>query len=450
MGKETKIGLAVIGLLVLVFAGLLARRLHTTGVPVTSPSSLARPVAPAPLPGAAERDRIVVAQKNPHEHQPVGLGRSSGRGPVAETLRAQESAALNRGFMPADSVGQPAADRDAEPAADHSETPAFDEPAAAHPASPAAEMPAAEENFELAPSGTDTDLPQSSLPPLEIEPTISQPPGENPLRRTSAAEPLAQESDSGAEAPPLETAVEASPVEAGAEQPLPDAPPDERSAADPVLEDREFATTDARVSPVADEREVAAADEPQPESAPARREWRESAPAEPLPPAEPPADGKYTVQPNDNLWLISEKVYGTGGYFKALYEFNRARLPRPNQLVVGSVLMVPPVTTLEQNFPGLCPKQRKSAVVRVRTLPTSTAGRRSSDGVYVVAQGDTLFDIARYELGKASRWTEIYELNRDVLGEDFDYLRPGLELTMPTKGQPTDSFTRQDDAVLKR
>jgi nucleoid-associated protein YgaU len=70
--------------------------------------------------------------------------------------------------------------------------------------------------------------------------------------------------------------------------------------------------------------------------------------------------------------------------------------------------------------------------------------------VYVVAQGDTLFDIARYELGKASRWAEIYELNRDVLGEDFDYLKPGLELTMPSKGQPTDSFTRQHDSRLKR
>ena len=29
------------------------------------------------------------------------------------------------------------------------------------------------------------------------------------------------------------------------------------------------------------------------------------------------------------------------------------------------------------------------------------------------------------------RWTEIYDLNRDVLGEDFDYLRPGTNVVLP-------------------
>ena len=38
-----------------------------------------------------------------------------------------------------------------------------------------------------------------------------------------------------------------------------------------------------------------------------------------------------------------------------------------------------------------------------------------------MAEGDTLFNIARYELGKASRWVEIYEFNRDLLGKDFNY-----------------------------
>ena len=38
---------------------------------------------------------------------------------------------------------------------------------------------------------------------------------------------------------------------------------------------------------------------------------------------------------------------------------------------------------------------------------------------YTVASGDTLFSIARYELGKASRWAEIYDMNRDVLGKNF-------------------------------
>ncbi len=55
---------------------------------------------------------------------------------------------------------------------------------------------------------------------------------------------------------------------------------------------------------------------------------------------------------------------------------------------------------------------------------------------YTVVDGDTLFNIARYELGKASRWVEIYELNRDVLGKDFNELRPGIKLVLPETDRP--------------
>ena len=162
-------------------------------------------------------------------------------------------------------------------------------------------------------------------------------------------------------------------------------------------------------------------------------------------------NGQYLVQPNDNLWVISEKVYGNGGYFKALYEHNRSRLPRSDQLTVGSAILVPPVSTLEQKYPALCPKSRKSAIVKSRAPNNANSARRRADGsdVYVVEAGDTLFDIARYELGKASRWAEIYELNRDVLGEDFDHLAPGTELALPSRAQSGESFSRQGDPVQR-
>lgn len=454
MAKETKIGLAAIGLLLLVFSGLLVRRLQTTGAPATSPLQVAGQPAQSPPGGTTERASIVVAQKNAHDHAPVGLGRAPGGSDDAHDLQAKDDAALSRGFMPAETAPeQPAADRYAEPPlSEPAEAPAFDEPAAAALPETSTVEPEPSLDSEAAPAETDSS---QTLPALEIPSTEPGQVAANPLRRLSAAEPLPAESaaEVPAEAATEEPAAELPPAqEPDAEAPLEPANlrGDAETAPNDAFDQPELTTTDPRVSPVADARETAPAEEPPAEVAPDRSEWRGGAPAEPLPPSEPPADGKYTVQPNDNLWLVSEKAYGTGGYFKALYEFNRARLPRPNQLVVGSVLLVPPVTTLEQNFPSLCPKQRKSAVVKARTLPASTGGRRASDGVYVVAQGDTLFDIARYELGKASRWAEIYELNRDVLGEDFDYLKPGLELTMPSKGQPTDSFTRQDDSRLKR
>ena len=46
-------------------------------------------------------------------------------------------------------------------------------------------------------------------------------------------------------------------------------------------------------------------------------------------------DGTYKVRPNDNFWSISEKLYGTGAYFKALAEANRDRSSRDDHLRVG-------------------------------------------------------------------------------------------------------------------
>lgn len=160
----------------------------------------------------------------------------------------------------------------------------------------------------------------------------------------------------------------------------------------------------------------------------------------------------YVVQPNDNYWTISEKVYGTGAYFKALHEHNRHKYPEAEQIRVGDVVATPAPSILQKSYPDLSPKSHQPAA----SQPPSTGYAATSGGkrAYMVREGDTLFDIARNQLGKASRWAEIYELNRDQLGKDFDFLTPGMELTMPNDGsqherslnpltaRPTDIYRR--------
>ncbi len=82
----------------------------------------------------------------------------------------------------------------------------------------------------------------------------------------------------------------------------------------------------------------------------------------------------------------------------------------------------------------------------------STHSPYAGGRTYEVQEGDTLFDIARNELGKASRWAEIYDLNRDALGKDFDYLTPGMQLVLPTKDMPmsADKTTRRPGAGYDR
>ncbi len=52
--------------------------------------------------------------------------------------------------------------------------------------------------------------------------------------------------------------------------------------------------------------------------------------------------------------------------------------------------------------------------------------------VYVVRSGDTLYKIAKAELGNGSKWRQIYDANKDTIGPDPNLLHVGLKLVMPS------------------
>jgi nucleoid-associated protein YgaU len=154
--------------------------------------------------------------------------------------------------------------------------------------------------------------------------------------------------------------------------------------------------------------------------------------------------GKYTVVPGDNFWTISQKVYGSGAYFKALEEHNREQFPYSDKLPVGQEVGVPPRRELEEKYPDLCPRPRgPKAPERGAFAVSNREGLPRGGRTYKVQDGDTLFDIARDQLGKAARWNEIYELNRGQLGNDFNFLAPGMELILPENHAPRDPLTTQ-------
>jgi len=78
------------------------------------------------------------------------------------------------------------------------------------------------------------------------------------------------------------------------------------------------------------------------------------------------------------------------------------------------------------------------------------SGRRS-DGIgktYVVQPGDNIYEIARQELGKASRWREIYELNKDAVGTRSLELTPGTRLVLPDTSSAT--LSQRNDSGPRR
>ena len=135
------------------------------------------------------------------------------------------------------------------------------------------------------------------------------------------------------------------------------------------------------------------------------------------------------IHPNDSFWKISLRAYGSGEYFRALYEANRTSLPNPDQLPVGAKVMVPELGKLRNRYPELC--SNKTVALVSGQQPTTNPTSRS-ERIYVAQHGDTLFDIARFELGQAGRYVEILQLNVGTLDGRREQVPAGTRLRLPT------------------
>ncbi len=85
-----------------------------------------------------------------------------------------------------------------------------------------------------------------------------------------------------------------------------------------------------------------------------------------------------------------------------------------------------------ENKPDYAPKNYEMPKMdfsdaKLEKVPTETKTK-----TYTVDSGDNLSNIAKQELGDANRWREIYELNKDVIGDNPDLIQPGMELKLPS------------------
>jgi len=137
---------------------------------------------------------------------------------------------------------------------------------------------------------------------------------------------------------------------------------------------------------------------------------------------------KYVVREGDNLSKIALKMYDSmeGKRWvnvQRIYKANKKQMPSADTLKPGQVLIIPAL-----------PSRSVERVVKiVKSEPANqvkTTAKNKKAKVYVVREGDTLWDIAAEELGSGVRFSEIAEVNKKILADE-DNLWVGMRLRLP-------------------
>jgi nucleoid-associated protein YgaU len=134
---------------------------------------------------------------------------------------------------------------------------------------------------------------------------------------------------------------------------------------------------------------------------------------------------EYVVVKGDTLWSIAERFYGEGRRWDLIYQANMGKAMGGGRFFQQAGLI----------YPGW--------VLQLPALPALNVSGPVPAGSYPVQPGDCLWDIAGARLGDATRWPEIWELNRGrlmpggKLFSDPNLIYPGWSLLMPGEAGET-------------
>ncbi|MHC5007879.1 MAG: LysM peptidoglycan-binding domain-containing protein [Planctomycetota bacterium] len=133
----------------------------------------------------------------------------------------------------------------------------------------------------------------------------------------------------------------------------------------------------------------------------------------------PPAEVRFhDVRPGESLSEIAHRYYGDVHLTDELAQVNG--IDDPDELRAGHRLRVPQAG-------DLAPGQQPAA-------PQPPDAPVPAYGSYRIMPGDSLSSIAQRCLRSADRWRDLYELNRDVIG-DPDNIRVGTVIRIPAETQ---------------
>lgn len=107
----------------------------------------------------------------------------------------------------------------------------------------------------------------------------------------------------------------------------------------------------AKVAAAEPEAPAAAAPEAQPEVPAAEAPATETEVAAAAAPDAPPRDGRVVIQPGNNLWRISQVIYGDGDKYTVIYAANKKFIRDPDLIYPGQIFTTPEVLPPEKIDP---------------------------------------------------------------------------------------------------
>jgi nucleoid-associated protein YgaU len=139
---------------------------------------------------------------------------------------------------------------------------------------------------------------------------------------------------------------------------------------------------------------------------------------------------EYKAEAGDTVSRLATKFLGanTKTNRDSIVAANPSLKDNPDKIIVGRTYMIPTSATASATTSGGA--QPVASTVR----PTTTSEPQAGEYWYTVKEGDSLWRIAKEQLGKASAVAALKELNKDILGgPDHDQVLVGSKIRLPSK-----------------
>lgn len=152
--------------------------------------------------------------------------------------------------------------------------------------------------------------------------------------------------------------------------------------------------------------------------------------------AQPPATTRtHVLQKGDTYTSLAIKYFGHAKHVKLIEQANPGRDPR--RLYVGSKINIPDASAAASPAPvSASPDNaRTNRAGRPTAPPVESAPPPDPSRAYTVQRGDSWQSLARRFLGRAESDVELYELNKERVGEDPNLLREGLIIELPARAK---------------